>query len=116
MNKVNHLRLFASFLLILFLFLSLGFVVSAQVGSVVVHKNFSISRHLGLGITESQLPFEEKEEENGQGNPSSYSLLACIKTEYRLSDFIYTGSYSPLRTLCYEITLPIYLAKRALLI
>jgi hypothetical protein len=116
MNKVNHLRLFATFLLILFLFLFLGFGVSAQVGSSVVQKHFSISQHSGIGIAESQLPFEEKEEENGQDSTSGYGPLFCVKGEYPLSDFINTGSYAPLRTFSYRNTLPIYLAKRALLI
>jgi hypothetical protein len=115
MNKVNHLRSFTCFSLIFFLCLSVGSRILTQEGAGVDHKHFTISGHSGIATAESQLPFEEKEEETGQDNPSGYGLPVCLKSEYALSDFFYTRSFAP-TTFRSRNTLPIYLAKRALLI
>ncbi len=117
MNKVNHLRTLTCLMMIFFLIVSIVTQVLMPSGPCIDHRHNTVSKHSGIGVDEAQFPFaEEKEEENGQDNPSSCAVAFCTENQYLLADFVKTGSFAPFRTPPYISTLPIYLSKRALLI
>ena len=115
MSKVNHLRSFVCFSLIFFLGLSVGSRILNQEGSGADHKGFTISGHSGIATAESQLPFEEKEEEKGQDD--SFYNVDSAHFGFEPFGFTRAGEDRLGGVQCNDrSSLPIYLAKRALLI
>lgn len=115
MNKVNHLRSTTCFFLIFFLFLSIGSRFFNQNGADLDYKHFILSNHSGIVTIESQLPFEEKEEEKGQ----DHSLYDVDSIHFGFEPFLFSSYTNDLFSGVFQddhSRLPIYLSKRALLI
>lgn len=115
MERVNHQRLTACFLLIFFLFLSVGYRILTREWADVDYTHAILANHSGIVTAESQLPFEEKEKEEGENH--STSILDSIYSEFDFFNFTDANQDLP-RGIFYDnrCRLPIYLAKRALLI
>lgn len=114
MNKANHLRSIICFLLIFSLFLSTGSRIFSQNGVDVDRTHFAISNHSGVATAESQLPFEEKEEK-GQ----DHSLFDVDAIPFGFQPFLFSYTKKDLVGGVFlndHGRLPLYLAKRALLI
>lgn len=114
MNKANHLRSIICFFLIFSLFLSTGSRIFNQNGVDVDRTHFAISNHSGVATAESQLPFEEKEEK-GQ----DHSLFDVDAIPFGFQPFLFSYTKKDLvggAFLNNHSRLPLYLAKRTLLI
>jgi len=115
MNKMNHLRFLALQTVILFLIVSIVFRTFSSTNVETESKHYTLSK-AAVPQAELQTPFEVLEEENGEDDPTSSSHFTSVEDMSIYFLLSINQSFGLIDSPKHRGNVPIYLAKRAILI